>query len=583
MFPVRPFRQLGVLLLGSVLATGCDRAPQVTTSNPTATQTANQSSAMTTATPWRFRASAAASGFDFVYRNGEAADRFAIVESLGGGLGLCDIDLDGWLDVVCPGGGAVGPGDALHPAPTGCFRQQPGTDTFINRAREARIAPARHYSHGVACADYDEDGFVDCLITGYGGVQLWRNLGDGTFADVGDQAGLLDRSWSSSSAWGDLNGDGFLDLYVAHYVNWSFENDPVCAGRPPHPREVCAPRRFDPLPDQVWFSRGDGTFDDATAFAGLRADGKGLGVILSDVDADRDLDVYVTNDTVENFLYLNDGQGRLEDVSVLSGTAYSERGLPDGSMGVDLFDADNDGLPDLFVTNFEGENSALYRNQGQGLFRHVSQQTGLAAIGQMYVGWGVRGVDLDSDGDRDVVISNGHVSRFPAGGDPAQRPVLFRNQQGTFVNVAAETGGYFAEPHRGRGLATGDLNRDGRVDFAFAAVNEPATLVWNEIDTAARPVRVTLIGRRGPRTPIGATVSWNLGATPQRRQLAGGGSYESASDLAIDVTRLSDAEPVALEVTWPQGPSQLVELPAGAREVLILEGLAAPVPRTAGL
>jgi len=520
----------------------------------------------------RFDEVSAAQGFDFTYHNDEEQDRFSIVESLGGGVALLDYDGDGWLDVWLPGGGRFSGPREIRGRPNGLYRSHGTGSDFVSVAEAAGVTTELFYSHGVSVADADEDGFPDVLVTGYGGLQFFRNRGDGTFAELAVTASLVDPQWSSSAAWGDFDGDGVLDLYVAHYVNWSFDNDPSCPGVAPHERDVCPPRRFDPLPDALFLGDGEGGFRDATREAGLRNDGKGLSVIACDIDGDGDLDVYVANDTVENFLYVNDGRGHFEDASVVSGAAYNERGLPDGSMGIDLFDFDADRLPDLFVTNFEGENSALYKNMGGAVFRHVSQQTGISAVGQMYVGWGIRAEDLDNDGDQDVAIVNGHVVRFPHGGSPAQAPMLFLNRGGAFANVAPEVGGYFGRRHRSRGLATGDLNRDGRIDLVTSNVNQPAVTLLNRTENAHGFLQVQLVGTSSPRSAIGAKVELETTTGRQSRQVTGGGSYASTSDLAVHFGRGNGTSDATLHITWPSGERQSFPIADSRSDWIAIEG-----------
>jgi len=286
------------------------------------------------------------SGVESIYRNGQEGKQSAILESLGGGVGVLDFDLDGLLDLCFAGGGQIHPDQRITALPTQMYRNL-GTWQFDAVGDLAGVSSSAFYSHGLAVADYNHDGFPDFLLTGYGGVQLFTNLGDGTFSEDSKVAALIDPSWSTSAGWADFNGDGSLDLYLDHYVNWSFENHPYCDGPTPSQREICPPKQFEGLRDIVFFSNGDGTFRDVTDEVGIDAGGKGLGVLIEDVDVDGDVDIYVANDTVPNSLYLNDGNGKFESVADLSGVAVSDKGAPDGSMGVDGCDFNRDGRPDL--------------------------------------------------------------------------------------------------------------------------------------------------------------------------------------------------------------------------------------------
>ena len=436
----------------------------------------------------------------------------------------------------------------------------------------AAAGAQRFYSHGVARGDFDADGVPDLLITGYGGLQLLHNLGDGTFEDVTAGAGLDDRAWSSSAGWGDVNGDGWLDLYVAHYVDWSFENHPHCPGLSPGSRDVCSPREFRALRDTLFLSSGNGTFADASDAAALRSDGKGLGVLLADLDRDGDLEIYVANDTVNNHLYGNDGGGRFSDRTLTSGTGVSEGGFPDGSMGVGLLDFDRDGRLDLWVVNYERESNALYRNQGDLLFQHISTSTGVAAVGGMFVGWGTSAFDLELDGDEDLFVSNGHVVHFPPTAPVLQTPVLLQNDAGRRVrNMAPEAGGYFAEAHHGRGAACGDLNGDGRIDLVISRDNQSVALLLQQRETQSHWLSIELIGTASARDPIGATVRVRIGADEQFRQFSGGGSYASTHSRRLHFGLGTAGRIDELEVQWPSGVRQTLRDVPVDRTLLVTE------------
>lgn len=545
-------------------------------------------------------------GVDFTYRNGFEAKHCAILESLGGGVGVFDYDRDGNLDLFFPGGGHYGENNGADTkilGYPGVLYHSRGGMQYADVSQAATVTSAPFYTHGCASCDYDHDGFTDFLVTGYGGVQLFHNQGDGTFAETSRAVGLTDKLWSSSAAWGDLNGDGNPDLYIAHYATWKM-GDPHCTAPAGYEKdcEICPPKMFQALPDVVYFSTGEGGFADKTEFAkilvGKRADdkdntfGKGLGVVLGDVDLDGDLDIYVANDTVANFLYINNGAGEFRDVAGLNGGAYNEQATPDGSMGVDLGDYNNDGKPDIFVANFERESFAMYHNldakKDNPHFSHVSKRLGITALGQLYVGFGTTFIDVERDGDLDILVANGHVINYPSGGIGMlkQLPLALLNRplgDGRSRRFVSYTdfpkGSYFASRHRGRGLATGDLDNDGDQDLIFCHTNDPSSVIRNGAVTANGELKVRLIGTRSNRDAIGAILTLHTeskaGALDQQRQIKGGGSYLSQSDLACHWGVPEGSTVKGLSIRWPSGREQRIsdeQLPLG-RELTFIESV----------
>jgi len=558
--------------------TGPAKGPSIKTPAEDDTTTTPETSAVPIPrTVASFRDRAARSGVAFTYQNGQEAGYFSIVESLGGGVGLLDWDRDGDLDLFLPAGGRFGKDETIGGRPAGLFLNR-GDWSFLDSSVQTGTAgETARYSHGAAVGDFNSDGFPDVLVTGFGGVVLWRNLGDGTFENVTEVSGLTDTLWSSSAAWGDLDGDGHLDLYVAHYVNWSFKNNPYCPSKETGKQDICPPRQFRPLPDTLFLSNGDGSFRDASEKSGLvqkGASGKGLGVMMCDIDSDGDLDVYVCNDTVPNFLYRNNGRGQLQEVAMQSGAAVSETGVPEGSMGVDLGDYNLDGRLDLWVTNYERESIALYRNDGRGMFRHVSHIAGLTTVGGLFVGWGTSFFDFDLDGDEDVFVSNGHVIRHPSEAPVRQLPLLFENTQGRrFANVAPGAGEYLATPHMGRGVARGDLDGDGDIDLVVCHTNEPVSILENLTDRRGRHwLGIRLIGTspKGARDAAGAIVTLRVAGMPsQTRQVKSGTSYASSNGLRLTFG-LGDSDKVDLiTIRWPGGGVQEAG-PVAGDQVLVI-------------
>lgn len=509
-------------------------------------------------------------GVEFSYSDGAAANLSTMLESLGGGVGWLDFDRDGWADLVATGGGSFPSAEAVAGCVSALFRNVDGKH-FISVGGAAGLETPTLYSNGLSIADYDNDGFQDILITGYGQPQLWHNMGDGTFQENSAVARIVDDRWGSSAGWADLNGDGSLDLYLAHYVNWSFENHPFCVGSRLGARDNCPPREFQPLADALYFSQGDGSFIDGSVGAGLREDGKGLGVLLCDVELDGDVDIYVANDTTDNFLYINDGTGKFDEIGVVAGVARDDSGIPNGSMGVDLCDFNADGLPDLWVANYERESFALYRNEGHGRFLHVSQRLGITDLGGLFVGFGTACEDFDADGDQDMAIANGHVIKFPANAPRKQLPLLMQYNGRRYQRAPSAPGSYFGDPHEGRGLAVADFDADGDLDIAISHLNEPIALLENNFHKDNRTLALSLVGIRSNRDAVGARVELRRGNRVWARQITGGGSYLSHSSRCLHFCLLEHAEPESLVVHWPSGHVQILDAMALSGQVTLLE------------
>ena len=514
-----------------VSSNGCDRKrPSVPATNqPTIQSTSVSGQSQLGTSLIRLRDVAETSGVGFTYRNGFESGQFAIIQSLGGGCAISDIDVDGFSDLIFSGGGDFDSNTQPVGLAGAVYRNSGGFE-FEEATRNAAFTSAGSFSHAVSTADFNNDGFPDVLITGYGGVSLFVNQGDGTFVDATETAGLDDASWSSSAAWGDLDGDGSLDLYITHYVNWSPENNPVClAGTK---REICPPRQFSGLTDSFYISNGDGSFREAGKEIGLVDGGKGLGVIVADFDLDGDLDVYVANDTEPNFHYIYDrDSGKLVESAAMTGTGLGTNGSSEGSMGCDLGDFDVDGLPDICVANYQGESFSLHRNRSNNIFLPAGRHTGVATLPGLYVGWGTLFADLDLDQDEDLLVTTGHVILYPADSTVAQTPVILENIECvSFRNVSSTAGRYTSESHEGRGLASGDLDHDGDLDFVVSHLNTSAAILKNETPTTSHWILIKLIGHESTRDAIGSRVHVKTATRTLVRQLKGGTSYASTSD-----------------------------------------------------
>jgi hypothetical protein len=656
---------LGTSLLGllaaSLLAVGAcqqDKVPfpsdEVTAPDPE------------TVGPTFFKDVTDASGIRFTYHNGEEAGHYAILESLGGGLALIDIDRDGKLDVFLPGGGRYGGKDnkEIQGLPCKLYRNK-GNFQFEDISDRIRLKGPWFYTHGAAAGDFDGDGWTDLLITGWGRMALLHNepvdprdpSKGRILVDVTEKAKLPTGLWTTSAAWADLDGDGHPDLYVCQYVDWSFEHKhPIDCTYDGHTRDVCAPKRFKGLPHKVFRNNGDGTFTDVSKEAGLRGPregwgypgrpqlrvftaqtvtsltmpnltceltqlltlkrlkdefdlgeytdltyltryaqeallrgdtkgetlfGKGLGVVVGDVNNDGRPDPYVANDTVDNFLYMNRtekiGKIQFEEKGLETGTARDGDGNPNGSMGLDIGDPFGILRGSIWVTNYEHELHALYRNEcvgGKEFFGFATKTSGLAATGQDTVGWGTGFLDLDHHGWVDLVFSTGHAIRHPTGAPRAERAGLFRNKGGgSFVDVRSRGGEYFNGVHVGRGLVLGDLDNDGKIDLIFCNLNEPVAVLRNIADTGVNHwLGIELAGKKG-RDIVGSRVVLDSGGRQQARFATGGGSYASSGDRRLVFGLGPDkGEGLKLTVYWSWGKEEQFKVPAVDRYCRLEEG-----------
>jgi hypothetical protein len=509
-------------------------------------------------------------GFDFTYRNGQDKNQFAILESLGGGVAVLDYDLDGWPDIFCTGGGSFEGTDVVG-HPSALFRNHSGKKMVPVSGPAGQGFPSSRYSHGAFSADFNQDGFPDVLVTGYGGLQLWKNQGDGSFIEVHEQVGLQDNLWSSAAGWGDFNSDGLLDLYVSHYVDWSFEKHPFCRGRTATERDICPPREFSGLPDKLYICSPDGRYEDKSAEWGLKADGKGLGVLVADFDGNGHVDVYVANDTVNNFLYSNKGTAPFSEIATVAGVAADKAGIPNGSMGVDALDYNQTGRPSIWVTNYEREDFALYRNEGPGAFLHVSDIAGVNVLGGLFVGFGTVCNDFNLDGREDIVVNNGHVILYPTASPRKQQPLFLQSEGRRFVRKISRSDSYFSQGHEGRGLATVDFDMDGDLDLVFSNINEKTEILRNQLGASKSWIKVKLIGRGSNRDAIGAIATLTVKGMPQTRIRKGGCSYMSTNEDVFTWGLGDAAEADQLVVLWPSGKRTVLSELAKNQHLLLVE------------
>jgi len=520
---------------------------------------------------------AEAAGLRFLHDNGHTRKNPPPPEAMCGGVALLDYDGDGWLDVYAVQGGPFPPSGSAGREADRLFRNR-GDGTFEDVTERAGLASfPGGYGHGVAVADYDNDGRPDLFVTRWRSYALYRNNGDGSFVDVTVKAGLDgDRDWPTSAAFADLDGDGDLDLYVCHYLVYDPANPRRCTHPESPSKHDCNPLDFPSLPDHVFRNDG-GRFIDVTAESGfVDHDGRGLGVVAAHLDDDDHIDLYVANDMTANYLFHNRGEFRFEETGHLAGAAASADGGYKAGMGIACGDLDGDGLIDLAVTNYFGESTTFYRNLGGGFFADHTSLIGMAAPTRRLLGFGIAFIDAGNDGWLDVLSANGHVldsrPQFPWT-MPVQ--LLEGGPGGRLTDVSERAGEPFRPLHLGRGLAVGDLDNDGRLDALVLAQNEPLIYLHNRTQQPGHFIVFALEGTKSNRDGVGARILISSGGRRQVAQRLGGGSYQSAGDPRLHFGLGAATSVESVEIRWPSGH---VDRHAGLkadREYLLREGAAA--------
>ena len=503
---------------------------------------------------------AAEAGLDFQHFSGSPEKQY-ILESMSGGVAWIDFDRDGWMDLYLVNGGRWEDLVQGKRTVSNALYHNDGDGTFTNVTEKAGVGN-RHWGMGVAAGDYDNDGWVDLFVCNYGPNTLYRNNGDGTFKDMTGTAGVGDGRWGVSASWGDYDADGWLDLYVTNTVQFDYKNpDPMEC----HYRGItvqCGPLGMVGDSDILYRNNRDGTFSDLSEKAGVSdvPPSYGLGAIWTDYDNDGDLDLYVANDQMANFLFRNLGDGTFEETGLFAGAAFSDDGTAQGSMGVDFGDYDRDGLLDIYITHFSDDYNTLFRNLGQGRFRDMTRGAGLTFSSWPMVGWGTGFADLDHDGWEDIFAANGHVfpqvDGYKIGTSFHQRSQVFRNLgDGKFQEVSA--GLDKLKSWSSRGVAFADYDNDGDIDVAVNNLDGVPWLLRNRKGSqAGNWLLLSLEGTRTNRSAIGTRVTLETGEGKQIREVRGGSSYESTHDFRVHFG-LGGLETVKkLIVRWTDGTTQ---------------------------
>ncbi len=520
------------------------------------------------------------------HRMGTPEKQF-ILEAIGSGVALLDYDNDGWLDIYMVNGSTYDAMSGKTTPPHAALFHNNHDGTFTDVAAKAGVTNDR-WGFGVAVGDYDNDGWPDLYVTNFGGNRLYHNNHDGTFTDVAGKAGVALGNWSTGVTFGDYDGDGRLDIFVAGYIHYDMKNPPVpgstavtstyCQFR--GVPVMCGPRGLQGEHDHLFHNNGDGTFTDVSVKAGVSDPNAyyGFTPVFADFNNDGKVDLAVADDSTPNYLYINKGNGTFEDDSYASGFALNQDGRETATMGLAAGDYRNNGLLDIMTTNFSDDYKVLYRNDGDANFTDVSYQAGVANQTIPFLGWGVGFLDYDNDGWKDILMVNGHV--YPSvdkqdwGTSYAERPLLYRNVEGKkFESVPPVEGTGLALVVPGRGAAFGDLFNDGKIDAIINVMDGVPVLLRDVNPDKHHWVELKLSGGpKSPRDAIGASVYVTANKMRQRGDVLSGGSYISSNDQRVHFG-LGDAEKVdAVEVHWPSGAVEKVQLPGVDRIYTIQEG-----------
>jgi len=519
---------------------------------------------------------AASSGISWVHVNGRSPLAH-LPETVGPGCAFVDYDNDGWMDIYLVNSG---PCDFFQPhRPLSNALYHNNRDGTFTDVTHAAGVPGNAYGMGVAVGDYDADGFPDLYVTQYPHSILYHNNRDGTFSDVTAKAGVEAPGWATSAVWFDYDNDGRLDLFVCRFVDYSREKLKFCGNVLSGERHYCIPTIYDPMPCRLFHNNGDGTFTDVSRESGIaRSLAKAWGAVAADMNNDGWMDLYVTNDTVPNFLFANRGKGRFEEIGLLAGVGVNAFGHPRSGMGVDAADYDQDGWIDLFEANVDQEMFSLYHNDKNEIFSDIAIPTGIGSATRLLSGWGLKFFDYDNDGEIDLLLGNGHpddkVEQRLSNVKYREPLLLYRSEGGGFRNVSDHSGPIFSTALAARGLAVGDFNNDGAADVLIAQNNDVPVLLRNHIGRQNHWLGVRLVGRKANIDAIGAEIRYRSGDLERHQFKVGGGSYLSSHDPRMILGIGKRTKMDWLEVKWPQ-PSGVTERFTGLpidRYITIVEG-----------
>jgi len=509
-----------------------------------------------------------------------------LIETMGSGVAVFDYDNDGRLDIFVVNGAHLS-----DPMVKGAIPQKAGPQdwnrlyhqkvdgTFEDVTEKAGLQGIG-YGMGVAVGDFDNDGFEDLYVTAYGGNRLYHNNGDGTFTDVTERSGTGGSGWSTSAAWIDLDNDGLLDLVVLRYMQWDFD-DIFCGEHREGRRTYCHPDKFPAATPLIYHNDGGGHFTEDGQKTGLAKPGKELGLGLADYDRDGKIDIFVANDSMPEFLYHNLGSGKFEEVALFAGVGVDGDGRTYAGMGTDFADYNNDGLPDLVVTDLANQMYALYKNNGDGSFSYETYASGLGRVTRLHSGWGVAFIDYDNDGRKDLLIAQGHDLDTIEVDFPQLRyrePILAAWNSGKgFVDVSAISGNVFQQAWVGRGLAVGDIDNDGRLDAVVTTNNGPLYVLRNETETSNHWLTLELVGHKSNRDALGAEVKIITGMGAQFVTVSTACSYLSSCDKRAHFGLGAERTVKEINIRWPSGIMQTLKNVSGDQILVIDEPVPTPV------